>query len=35
MYCTDDESVTTLVEGTESEGKMSPKNFLVLQLQTN
>jgi predicted AlkP superfamily pyrophosphatase or phosphodiesterase len=27
MYCTDDASVSTLVEGTESEGKMSPKNL--------
>ncbi|WP_329805195.1 alkaline phosphatase PafA [Flavobacterium facile] len=41
MYCTDDESVTTLVEGTESEGKMSPKNLFSttitdeLKLSTN
>jgi predicted AlkP superfamily pyrophosphatase or phosphodiesterase len=41
MYCTDDESVTTLVEGTESEGKMSPKNLFSttitdeLKLATN
>lgn len=27
VYCTDDESVTTLVPGTEIEGKMSPKNL--------
>lgn len=27
VYCTDDESVTTLVPGTEKEGKMSPKNL--------
>jgi predicted AlkP superfamily pyrophosphatase or phosphodiesterase len=27
MYCTDDASVTTLGDGTESEGKMSPKNL--------
>ncbi|WP_396190893.1 alkaline phosphatase PafA [Flavobacterium sp.] len=27
VYCTDDASVTTLVPGTESEGKMSPKNL--------
>lgn len=41
VYCTDDESVTTLVAGTESEGKMSPKNLLSttitdeLKLATN
>jgi len=41
MYCTDDETVTTLVEGTESEGKMSPKNLFSttitdeLKLSTN
>jgi predicted AlkP superfamily pyrophosphatase or phosphodiesterase len=41
IYCTDDESVTTLVEGTESEGKMSPKNLFSttitdeLKLSTN
>jgi predicted AlkP superfamily pyrophosphatase or phosphodiesterase len=41
MYCTDDESVTTLVVGTESEGKMSPKNLFSttitdeLKLSTN
>ena len=41
MYCTDDESVTTLVVGTESEGKMSPKNLFSttitdeLKLATN
>ena len=41
MYCTDDESVKTLVEGTESEGKMSPKNLFSttitdeLKLATN
>ncbi len=41
MYCTDDESVMTLVEGTESEGKMSPKNLFSttitdeLKLSTN
>ena len=41
MYCTDDASVTTLVEGTESEGKMSPKNLFSttitdeLKLATN
>jgi len=28
MYCTDDDSVKTLVEGTEKEGAMSPKNLL-------
>ncbi|REH01981.1 alkaline phosphatase PafA [Flavobacterium aquicola] len=28
MYCTDDSSVKTLVEGTEKEGAMSPKNLL-------
>lgn len=28
MYCTDDASVKTLVEGTEKEGAMSPKNLL-------
>ncbi|HSD09192.1 alkaline phosphatase PafA [Flavobacterium sp.] len=28
MYCTDDASVKTLVEGTEKEGMMSPKNLL-------
>ena len=28
MYCTDDESVKTLVTGTEKEGMMSPKNLL-------
>jgi len=27
MYCTDDESVSTVGNGTESEGKMSPKNL--------
>jgi predicted AlkP superfamily pyrophosphatase or phosphodiesterase len=27
VYCTDDESVTTLVPGTETEGKMSPRNL--------
>jgi len=27
IYCTDDESVNTLVDGTEKEGKMSPKNL--------
>lgn len=27
MYCTDDDSVTTLGNGTEAEGKMSPKNL--------
>lgn len=27
VYCTDDASVTTLVPGTESEGKMSPRNL--------
>ena len=26
VYCTDDDSVSTLVHGTEKEGKMSPKN---------
>ena len=41
MYCTDDASVSTLVEGTESEGKMSPKNLFSttitdeLKLATN
>lgn len=41
MYCTDDENVNTLVEGTESEGKMSPKNLFSttitdeLKLATN
>ena len=41
MYCTDDETVTTLVEGTESEGKMSPRNLFSttitdeLKLATN
>ncbi|MGQ7946899.1 alkaline phosphatase PafA [Flavobacterium sp. WC2509] len=29
MYCTDDASVKTLVEGTEKEGAMSPKNLLT------
>ena len=28
MYCTDDATVKTLVEGTEKEGMMSPKNLL-------
>jgi predicted AlkP superfamily pyrophosphatase or phosphodiesterase len=28
MYCTDDASVKTLVEGSEKEGAMSPKNLL-------
>ena len=28
MYCTDDASVKTLVDGTEKEGAMSPKNLL-------
>jgi predicted AlkP superfamily pyrophosphatase or phosphodiesterase len=28
MYCTDDASVKTLLEGTEKEGAMSPKNLL-------
>ncbi|TRX37433.1 alkaline phosphatase family protein [Flavobacterium sp. ZT3R18] len=28
MYCTDDAGVKTLVEGTEKEGAMSPKNLL-------
>ena len=27
MYCTDDNSVTTIGDGTESEGKMSPSNL--------
>jgi predicted AlkP superfamily pyrophosphatase or phosphodiesterase len=27
MYCTDDETVTTIGNGTESEGKMSPRNL--------
>lgn len=27
MYCTDDENVVTIGDGTESEGKMSPKNL--------
>lgn len=27
VYCTDDESASTLVPGTEKEGKMSPKNL--------
>lgn len=27
MYCTDDASVSTLVPGTETEGKMSPRNL--------
>lgn len=27
MYCTDDDNVTTLGNGTEGEGKMSPKNL--------
>lgn len=27
VYCTDDESVVTLVPGTEKEGKMSPRNL--------
>ena len=27
MYCTDDDSVSTLGDGVESEGKMSPKNL--------
>lgn len=41
VYCTDDESVTTLVPGTEKEGKMSPKNLQAttitdeLKLSTN
>jgi predicted AlkP superfamily pyrophosphatase or phosphodiesterase len=41
MYCTDDELVTTLVTGTEIEGKMSPKNLQSttitdeLKLETN
>jgi predicted AlkP superfamily pyrophosphatase or phosphodiesterase len=41
VYCTDDESVTTLVSGTEKEGKMSPKNLQAttitdeLKLSTN
>ncbi len=29
MYCTDDESVKTLVPGTDKEGMMSPKNLLT------
>lgn len=41
MYCTDDESVTLLGNGVESEGKMSPKNLQAttitdeLKLATN
>ena len=41
VYCTDDDSVTTLVPGTEKEGKMSPKNLQAttitdeLKLATN
>ena len=41
MYCTDDNSVTTLGNGTDYEGKMSPKNLLSttitdeLKLATN
>jgi len=41
VYCTDDESVTTLVPGTELEGKMSPRNLQCstitdeLKLSTN
>lgn len=41
VYCTDDESVSTLVAGTEKEGKMSPKNLQTttitdeLKLATN
>ena len=41
MYCTDDASVSTLGDGAESEGKMSPKNLLSttitdeLKLSTN
>ncbi len=41
MYCTDDASVKTIGDGTESEGKMSPKNLLSttitdeLKLATN
>ncbi|WP_396156472.1 alkaline phosphatase PafA [Flavobacterium macrobrachii] len=41
VYCTDDESVSTLVPGTEKEGKMSPKNLQAttitdeLKLATN
>ena len=41
MYCTDDASVTTIGDGTEAEGKMSPKNLLSttitdeLRLATN
>ena len=27
MYCTDDENFVTIGDGTESEGKMSPKNL--------
>lgn len=40
-YCTDDESVATLGEGTKDEGKMSPRNLLAttitdeLRLSTN
>lgn len=41
MYCTDDASVKTIGDGTDSEGKMSPKNLLSttitdeLKLATN
>lgn len=41
VYCTDDESVSTLVPGTEKEGKMSPRNLQAstvtdeLKLSTN
>lgn len=41
VYCTDDDSVSTLVPGTEKEGKMSPKNLQAttitdeLKLSTN
>ncbi|TDP59155.1 alkaline phosphatase PafA [Flavobacterium dankookense] len=41
VYCTDDDSVATLVSGTEKEGKMSPKNLQTttitdeLKLATN
>jgi predicted AlkP superfamily pyrophosphatase or phosphodiesterase len=41
MYCTEDDSVSTLVAGTENEGKMSPKNLQTttitdeLKLATN
>jgi predicted AlkP superfamily pyrophosphatase or phosphodiesterase len=41
VYCTDDDSASTLVKGTEKEGKMSPKNLQTttitdeLELSTN